>query len=257
MSKERNLTTPMLLRTFGPLACFTRAEFKTERMSYPVMTPSAARGVLEAVLWKPQMRWRVERIKVLAPIVFTSFRRNEVASVAAIPTRSVVETGGEYGALLVEDRRQQRNTVALRDVDYVIEARMELTDRAGVDDSLTKYVDMFQRRLERGQRFAQPYMGCRECAADVEPVDGTTPNPVEESRDLGLMLWDIQFIPGKPPKGSRSISWRDGGGLVSGFTRPVFFAAKLERGVMEVPPDAAAAEATLGNRKSPRKRDKG
>ena len=227
---KENDQSLMVARARGALACFTRPELKAERMSYPVMTPSAARGVLEAVLWKPGMRWRIERIKVLAPIVFTSFRRNEVGTVAAVPSRATVESGGQYATLLVEDRRQQRNTVALRDVDYVIEARIELTDRAGEDDNLAKFTDMFRRRVEKGQHFHQPYLGCREFVADVEPVDDETPEPIDDTRDLGLMLWDIEFATdakGKPRN------------------RPIFFAARLERGVLKVPPDARAAEATL------------
>lgn len=221
---------PLAVRVSGPLACFTRPELKAERVSYPVITPSAARGVLDAILWKPAMCWRVERIKVLCPIVFTSFRRNEVGTVAPSPSRAVIESGGEYGTLVVEDRRQQRNTVALRDVDYIIEARIELTDRAQDDDTLTKFVSMFNRRLEKGQHFHQPYLGCREFIADVAPVNGDEPKPIDETRDLGLMLWDIDFRTDKKGKPQN---------------RPVFFAARLERGVVEVPPDIASAEATI------------
>lgn len=221
---------PLSIRVCGDLACFTRPELKAERMSYSVMTPSAARGVLEAVLWKPAIRWRVERIKVLAPITFTSFRRNEVGNVASAPNRATIESGGEYAPLLVEDRRQQRNTVALRDVDYVIEARIELTDRAGEGDNLAKFVEMFRRRVEKGQRFHQPYLGCREMVADIEPVSADTPEPIAETRDLGIMLWDVDF--GTDAKGKPR-------------NRPIFFSATLQCGVMEVPYDAAAAEATL------------
>lgn len=213
---------PLSLRVRGPFACFTRPELKAERMSYPVMTPSAARGVLEAVLWKPAIRWRVERIKVLAPIVFTSFRRNEVGSIAAMPSKAVIESGGELDPFYVEDRRQQRNAVALRGVDYVIEARFDLTDKAGPDDNRAKFVDMFRRRVERGQHFHQPYLGCREFVGDVLPVDESTPPPIDESRDLGLMLWDIDF--GRDSRGRPR-------------NRPIFFAARLEKGVLEVPAD--------------------
>jgi CRISPR-associated protein Cas5d len=232
---------PLSVRVRAPLACFTRPELKAERFSYQVMTPSAARGVLEAVLWKPAMRWRVERIKVLAPIAFTSFRRNEVANVAVAPSRATVTQGGEYGSLLIEDSRQQRNTVALRDVDYVVEARIELTDRAGPDDSKAKFIAMFQRRVENGQAFHQPYLGCREFVADVLPVDESTPPPIEETRDLGLMLWDIDFRP-VAGKAKSSVSWRSGNEIVRGHARPIFFAAKLINGVMDVPRDP---EATL------------
>ena len=126
MSSHENLP-PFSLRVRGPIACFTRPELKAERMSYPLMTPSAARGVLEAVLWKPAIRWRIERIKVLAPIVFTSFRRNEVGTIAAAPSKSLITSGGKFDDFFIEERRQQRNTVALRDVDYVIEARFDMT----------------------------------------------------------------------------------------------------------------------------------
>lgn len=216
---------PLRLRVVGPLACFTRPELKAERVSYPVMTPSAARGVLEAVLWKPAILWRVERILVLAPIRWTSFRRNEVSSRASVSDKLARE-GGVAPVLLADEDRAQRNTVALRDVDYVIEARFEMTDRAGPEDNPAKFVDMFRRRVERGQHFHQPYLGCREFVADILPVDDTTPpERAELDQDLGVMLWDIAY-------GSKR-------------NRPIFFAAQLKRGVLEVPPDAAAAEATL------------
>lgn len=221
---------PLALRATGPFACFTRPELKAERMSYPIITPSAARGIFEAILWKPGMRWRIERINVLAPIAFTAFRRNEVGTPAVPPTRANLESGGEYEQLLVEDRRQQRNTVALRDVDYVLEARIELTDKAGETDNMAKFVEMFQRRVERGQRFHQPYLGCREFTADVRPVDEGTPDPIDETRDLGVMLWDIQFATDEKGRPRNS---------------PVFFAAKLDHGVLAVPANRKAAEATL------------
>jgi CRISPR-associated protein Cas5d len=209
------LHEPLALRVSGELGCFTRPELKAERVSYPVMTPSAARGVIEAVLWKPQIRWRIERIKVLAPIRWVALRRNEVSSRAVAPAASVVESGGAAPMLLIEDDRAQRNTVALRNVDYVIEAHFELTDKAGRDDSPTKYVEMFRRRVERGQHFHQPYLGCREFVGDIQPVDESTPSPVEETLDLGLMLYDLEF-----------------GGKKA---RPLFFPAKLARGILEVP----------------------
>ncbi len=213
---------PLALRVCGPIACFTRPELKAERMSYPVMTPSAARGVLEAVLWKPAIRWRVERIKVLAPIEFTGFRRNEVGAVAAAPTRATVTSGGQHDDFYIEDRRQQRNTVALRNVDYVIEARFELTSKAGSDDNRAKFVDMFRRRVEKGQHFHQPYLGCREFICDVMPVNDDTPPPIDDTRNLGLMIWDIDF--GFDGKGKPR-------------NRPIFFAGQLVHGVLEVPAD--------------------
>jgi len=211
-------------RAFGPLACFTRPELKVERVSYPVMTPSAARGLLEAVLWKPAIQWHVERIKVLRPIRFVSFRRNEVNTRASPPARAVVKRGGPINPYFAEDDRAQRNTVALRDVDYLVEAHFTMTDRAGPDDNMAKFVDMFRRRVAKGQHFHQPYFGCREFVAHAIPADDA-PAPIEESRDLGIMLWDIAYGPTE--------------------NRPVFFRAALDQGVLEVPADAAAAQATL------------
>jgi CRISPR-associated protein Cas5d len=178
------------------------------------MTPSAARGLVEAVLWKPAIRWRIERIRVLAPIRFTAFRRNEVNSRALTPNLATVRDGGPAPLFFADEDRAQRNTVALSKVDYVVEAHFSLTDRAGAEDSIPKFVDMFRRRVERGQHFHQPYLGCREFIADVTPADGA-PEPIPESRDLGRMLWDIEY----GPKGNR----------------PVFFEASLKEGVMHVP----------------------
>ena len=215
------------LRVSGPLACFTRPEFKAERLSYQVMTPSAARGILEAVLWKPAIVWRVQRIKVLAPIRWIAIRRNEVNNRAATPAAAVVDRGGPAPLFLADTSRDQRNTVALRDVDYVIEARFEMTPRAGPDDNPAKFVDMFRRRVERGQHYHQPYLGCREFAAEIAAVDEATPRPISVSIDLGMMLHDIIY----QQQGNRAL----------------FFSAKLEEGVLEVPPVTVAASAAGGN----------
>lgn len=212
--------SPLLrLRARGPLAVFTQPALKVERISYPVITPSAARGVLEAVLWKPGMRWHVRRILVLSPIEFTAFRRNEVNSKAPAPSATLIRDGGAPPRYYADEDRAQRNTVALRDVDYVIEAGIALTDQAGPDDNLTKFAEMFRRRLEKGQRFHQPYLGCREFPADVLPAEGA-PVPIQDTRDLGIMLWDIAF----GPYGNR----------------PIFFRARLCGGVVEVPADPKA-----------------
>jgi CRISPR-associated protein Cas5d len=192
-----------------------------ERVSYPVPTPSATRGLLEAVLWKPAIAWHVERIKVLRPIRFTMFRRNEVNTKAAAPARAVIEGREDVTPYFADEDRAQRNTVALRDVEYVVEAHFTMTDRAGPEDNPTKFVEMFQRRVAKGQHFHQPYFGCREFVAHVLPVDDA-PAPVDDSRDLGIMLWDIEFGPEA--------------------NRPRFFAARLAKGVLEVPADP---EATL------------
>lgn len=204
------------VRARGPWACFTRPELKVERVTYPVMTPSAARGLLTAILWKPAMAWRIHRIRVLSRISLFELRRNEVNSKAVAPSAAIVEKGGTVPLLLADQDRAQRNTVALRDVDYVIEASLALTDKAGPDDNLRKFEEMFARRLEKGQHFYQPYLGCREFAADVSPALGAPP-PIGESRDLGVMLWDIDFGPKS--------------------NTPIFFRARLENGVLEVPED--------------------
>jgi CRISPR-associated protein Cas5d len=221
--------SPILrLRCSGPLAIFTRPELKTERFSYSTPTASAIRGVLEALLWKPAIRWQVQRIHVLSPIQFTSFRRNEVNAKAVAPKAAVLTSGGEAPSFYADEDRAQRNTVALKDVDYLIEARFRLTDRAGKEDNVTKFVEMFQRRLEKGQCFQQPYFGCRECVADVRPPEGDEV-PIKETQDLGLMLWDIDFreARGKPDN------------------RPIFYWARMNEGVIDVPNDAEAARATL------------
>jgi CRISPR-associated protein Cas5d len=200
MKKSR----PFQVRVKGPIACFTRPEMKVERMSYEVMTPSAARGVLEAVLWKPAIRWQVDEIAVGAPIAWLSFRRNEVNSRAS---------DRQYFA---DEDRAQRNTVALRDVDYLVTAHFELTERAGPEETVAKFEDMFHRRLQKGQHFHQPYLGCREFAADVSPVtEGFTPIEPNVDRPLGLMFYDFDFRSKRP--------------------RPLFFSARLVGGVLKVP----------------------
>jgi len=210
--KERSPTLTIRLR--GPLACFTRPEFKTERVSYEVMTPSAARGALEAVLWKPAIRWRIERIRVLKPILFTAFKRNEVNSKIPVDSVRSAMQGGRMRDLFVDEDRAQRNTVALADVDYVVEATFAMTAKAGAGETVTKFVEMFTRRVEKGQAFNQPYLGCREFAAEFLPASGA-PDPIPVTRDLGLMLHDIEF---------------------GESNRPRFFEASLKQGVLAVPP---------------------
>lgn len=188
---------------------------KAERVTVPVMTPTAAVGVLSAILWKPAIVWDIERIKVLAPIAFASFRRNEVTSKALAPSAAVIRGDSAYGPYFADDDRAQRNTVALRDVDYVIEARFSLTPAAGSGDNVAKFVDMFRRRVEKGQHFHAPYLGVRECAADVLPADEAPP-PIDDTRRLGRILWWIEYD-------------------TIGRVRPHFFDAKLVSGVLEVP----------------------
>ncbi len=223
MTASRSPT--LRLRARGPLACFTRPELKVERVSYPVMTPSAARGLLEAVLWKPAIRWRVERILVLSEIRFIAFRRNEVSSKAVAPAAAVVRDGGIVVPFFADGDRAQRNTLALRDVDYIVEACCEMTDRAGPLDNLTKFVEIFTRRVEKGQSFHQPYFGCREFVADILPA-ADAPQPFDDSRDLGWMLWDIEYN--------------------SGRNRPLFFNARLERGALHIPEHPETESAAAG-----------
>lgn len=213
-----NHKSPTLrIRIRGPMACFTRPELKVERVSYEVMTPSAARGVLEAILWKPAIRWQVERIHVLAPIRWGQLRRNEV--------NSKLSERADFNHYCADEDRAQRNTLYLKDVDYVAEARFEMTPLAGPGDNVTKFVEMFQRRLEKGQQFHQPYLGCREFPAQVEPAPEVWSPPVELAgpRPLGLVLWDIQHEgKGRVPH-------------VCTACTPRFFEAKLVDGVMDVP----------------------
>ncbi|HUP58787.1 MAG TPA: type I-C CRISPR-associated protein Cas5c [Thermoanaerobaculia bacterium] len=215
-------SSPLSVRVRGSLACFTRPELKTERVSYEVMTPSAARGVLEAICWKPAIVWRIERIKVLAPIVFTSIRRNEVnariSSDSAISWMRGTERPEVYFA---DEDRAQRHTLALRDVDYVVEAYFELTSRAGTADNVNKFEEIFRRRVEKGQCFHRPYLGCREFTADFANSDGH-PVPIPETRLLGRMLFDLDY--GEP-------------------NRPLFFDAGLVDGVLAVPPWKGVAAA--------------
>lgn len=205
------------VRIRGSLACFTRPEFKTERLTYEVITPSAARGVLEAILWKPAIRWHIHRILLLAPPRYIQFKRNEVKNGTSVHNAvAAMRSGKPVDYFADEDQnRTQRNTVALRDVDYAVEATFTFTPRRGPDDNTNKFMAMFRRRLEKGQFHMQPYLGCREFPAIVEPYTGT-PAPLEnETRELGYMLHDLRFGPN--------------------VIEPVFFQAVLRRGIIEVP----------------------
>jgi len=204
---------PLAVRVWGDLACFTRPEMKVERVSYPLMTPSAARGVLEAIFWKPEFTWRVEEVWVLKPIQYFSVLRNEVNSRASENAAAAwAKNGGGYDA---SADRAQRHTLALRDVDYVVRAQVEL--KPGVMDDPAKFRDQFRRRVRDGRCFATPYLGCREFAASFEPADGGE-RPIDHSEDLGLILLDLDYA-------------EDG----SGRGAPRFFSARLERGVLRVP----------------------
>lgn len=200
------------LRVWGEFACFTRPEMKIERVSYDAMTPSAARGVFEAIYWKPEMRWVIDRIHVLKPIRFTNVRRNEVASkIPAGSVGSVMKGGGNLG-LYIENDRQQRAAMILREVDYIIEAHFEMLDGA---NNLQKHSEMFRRRASKGQYFHHPYLGCREFDAQFELIEGDLPtSSLLGSVDLGWMLHDLDF---------------------QNEMKPVFFRARMEDGVIKVP----------------------
>lgn len=206
------------LEVSGPFACFTRPEMKVERVSYEVMTPSAARAVFESVIWKPAIRWRVRRIEVLKPIRWINLRRNEVSEIVSThKVQQAMAAGKGVLGIYIEDERQQRAGYFLREVAYRIHA--DLTLAPGCNEPLMKYVEMFTRRASKGQCVNQPYLGCREFAASFRLIgdDKPTAATIGESRDLGWMLLDLDFSNAADP-------------------RPRFFNAKLVHGVVEVPP---------------------
>lgn len=209
----------------GDYACFSRPEFKVERVSYPVMTPSAARGALEAIFWKPEIRWEIRRIEVLNPIQTESILRNEIATQQS--------PGNKYE--LVDERRQQRASLILRDPAYVVEAEMIRQPHA--DAPIPKWTSQFERRLERGQCYQRPYLGNREFPASFRPTNGDE-RPVDDSRTIGTMLLDIARV-SDASRAEMDFRQHDADGTqrVSGYARPLFFEAELEDGVLEVPPE--------------------
>ena len=203
------------VKLWGDYACFTRPEMKVERVSYPVMTPSAARGALESIIWKPEFTWVVDEIRVLRPIEYVSILRNEINTRQSQRTAAGwARNGGGYDASDSRNRAQ-RHTLALRDVAYVVRARPVL--REGVEDDVAKYRDQFRRRLASGRCFTTPYLGCREFAAYFSAT-GPDDIPIDRSEDLGLMLLGIDYEPGGSGRGA-----------------PRFFRAALESGVLRVP----------------------
>lgn len=219
---------PFCLEVTGDYACFTRPEMKVERVSYDLITPSAARAVFDAILWKPAIRWRIRKIEVLKPVRWISVRRNEVASVVSSRNALTAMNEGQGRlALYIEDDRQQRAGLFLRDVAYRLYAEMEfLTDESRANPN--KYAAMFTRRAAAGQCVNQPYLGCREFAASFRPVDvlevgrwaygvaDSEPAALQEmSADLGWMLYDLDYADRADPK-------------------PQFFRARVERGVMDL-----------------------
>ena len=210
------------LHVWGNYACFTRPEFKAERVSYDVITPSAARGILESVYWKPAIRWNVDKIHVLRPIRFTSIRRNEVKSkVPAGNVRKAMASGDLRGLWLVSDsisERTQRSSMVLRDVSYVIEAHFDLLDHS--DGNFKKHYEMFTQRASKGKCYHRPCLGTREFDADFTLIKDDMPPselpPEHRNQDLGWMLHDMVY--------SKTIE-------------PRFYRAKIDNdGVIHVPP---------------------
>lgn len=225
------------LRVWGDYASFNRPEMKVERVSYDVMTPSAARGILEAIYWKPEMLWVVDRIHVLAPIRFTHVRRNEISEKIPVKGKtgvgSAMTTGHGNLGIAVEECRQQRAAMVLQGVCYGIEAHVEVLKAPDIDDHApeAKHLEMFKRRASRGQYFHHPYLGCREFPLDFELVDNFQPCP-EELRgdcDLGFMLHDMVFT--ADPKGD-IVESHTGKRLRA---EPRFFRAALINGILIVP----------------------
>ena len=204
------------VHVWGEYACFTRPEMKVERVSYDVPTPSAARGILESILWKPAIEWRVCTIEVLKPIRWAAIRRNEVGSQGSWKlARQAMNRGQLADGITVEDDRQQRAALVLRDVAYVIHGEFLMTERAGLDDNEGKFLDMFRRRVAKGQCYRRPYLGTREFAAHFGPVPEAY-GAIPGVRDLGWMFYDFDYS--TTPPGDR------------------FFRAELRDGTVEVPP---------------------
>lgn len=208
------------VEVWGDYALFTRPEMKTERVSYDVMTPSAARGLLESIYWHPGMKWCIDRIHVCNPIRFTNIRRNEVKdTISARKVKTVMEKGQGELYLATPESIQQRAAMVLRDVHYVIDAHFDLTENAVPGDNAGKFQDIIRRRLERGQCYSMPYFGTREFPVHFRRCTELPPCPEElkSVRDLGWMLLDMDYTD------SQNIT-------------PRFFRASLTDGVLTVPP---------------------
>lgn len=211
----RNIGYGFKLKVWGDYACFTRPEMKAERVSYDVMTPSAARGILEAIYWKPAISWKIDRIHVLNPIKWDNIRRNERSGKISEQTVKTAMNGGNV-SLYQDGSRDavQRASLVLRDVAYVIEAHFELTDKLGADENAEKHYNMALRRMSKGQCFHRPYFGCREFPVYFELVKENVPESFYHGEtDLGYMLYDIDF---------------------ANEMTPIFFRARMMDGVIDV-----------------------
>lgn len=199
----------------GEYACFSRPELKVERVSYDVITPSAARGILQAVMWKPAIRYVIDEIAICSPIRFENIRRNEVGFKAnSMEPKTATED------------RQQRAAMVLKNVCYVVSAHFEMTDKAGPDDNEGKFADMIRRRLEKGQNYHMPYLGTREFPAKLRLVgEGETPPaPIDETRALGLMLYDLEYV---------TETGKDGVEVIKEF-KPMYFMAQINHGIIDL-----------------------
>ena len=204
------------LEVWGPYALFSRPELKVEKVSYDVPTPSAARGIVEAVYFHPGLRWHIDRIYVLNPISFTSIRRNEVLiKISARNVRQAAQGGRQELYLAAPQEIVQRSSLLLQDVHYVIEAHFEMTSKAAPSDNPGKFQDIVTRRMEKGQCYTTPYLGCREFSASFRRWAGGPIKTIKETRDLGLMLYDFDYTD------PQNIT-------------PTYFRAKLENGILNV-----------------------
>jgi CRISPR-associated protein Cas5d len=212
------MNTTYCLEVTGDFACFTRPEMKVERVSYDVMTPSAARAVFEAILWKPAVRWKVLKIEVLKPVRWINLRRNEVASVVSTRNlQTAMKNGSGQLGIYIEEDRQQRAGLFLRDVQYRLHAQMQVLPGAGDNNTPAKFHEMFVRRAEKGQCVNQPYLGCREFACQFRLVDAPEQEApaIPDNLELGWMLYDMDFSnPANP--------------------QPQFFKASLAAGVLDL-----------------------
>jgi CRISPR-associated protein Cas5d len=207
------------LEISADLACFTRPEMKVERVSYDVITPSAARAIFEAILWKPAIKWALTKIEILNPIQWISIRRNEVGAICTGPSEKQLAGQSDVGLqLFIEEQRQQRAGLFLRDVKYRIYADLLFDQSKDKESSYAKYTNMFERRASQGQCFNQPYMGCREFSCDFRLIQDLSKevSPIIESRSLGWMLYDLDFTHPETPT-------------------PYFFRAEMESGTIHIP----------------------
>lgn len=205
----------MLIEVWGDYACFSRPEMKTERVSYDIITPSAARGLVEAIYWHPGMKYHIDRIYLLNPVRFTNIRRNEVKSTLLSSAALIAAKGGAAPVLYTSADIQQRAALVLQDVHYVIECHFTMTDKAAPGDNPGKFQDILRRRLNKGQCYHQPCFGCREFPANFREWHAGEPIPaLPVTQDLGFMLYDLDYA---DPEN----------------IQPQFFRAKLVDGVLD------------------------